>query len=918
MQHTDPADLGETRAAAHTAAGPLLRSKLGPPTQRRDALPRPRLETLLAEAPRPGLTLLSAPAGFGKSTLLAQWAAAAGQPIAWLSLDETDNDPARFARGLAAALETAGLRLPDDVHALLQARQPLPPQAILAALLNTLNDRTEPFALLLDDYQAIDAAPVHAAVTLILDHLPPAMQLLMATRADPPLPLARLRARGLLQEIRARDLRFAREECAAFLNELRGLDLSAEQITALEARTEGWAAGLHLAALSMQHHPDPAAFVHDFSGSHRFVLDYLGEEVLGRLPPATHAFLLETAALTRLSGPLCAAALGWDDAGAASRSQALLEELERSNLFLMPLDEQRSWYRYHPLFADLLRARLQQSQPDKLPVLQARAAAWCAREAASAKDEHLAREASAYALAARDFTLAVGVIETHALAWLVRGEWTAFLDWVAALPPEVLGARPRLLLYRAAALMLRGQAASAADVLRQAEQLVETMEPTAERAQLQGYIAAIRVGTADAVGDVPRTLALAREALDRLPAHDSMNRTTALFALGHAHYLRGEFAAAADAWSAARRHGETTANLYAILLATAQICKIHRIEGRLNQAATEYREALEHTAALGGRRFLGTGLVRISLGDILRERNDLDGAEREVLEGLAIERPYGAGNTLAFGHVALARVRQARGDLAGAGDALREAFDLIGSMPIYPEIAGLARAARVSGWLAQGDLASAAAHVQAFQMAEEALPEIVRELDELVRARVLLAQGDAEAAARRCAQLARAAEPAGRRGRLVEILVVQALAHHACRHASHARLALEGALALAASEGYTRVFLDEGEPMAGLLATAAAPEHAAYARQLLAAFEAAGAMPGKSPASIPALLAVPLTLREIEVLRLVAAGMTNAEIARELVVAIGTVRAHTAAIFRKLDVRNRTEAVARARALKLL
>lgn len=911
MPRRQPGEQVKGDAAAPRFEAPLLRSKLTPPAPRRDSLRRPRLEALLLEAPRPGLTLLSAPAGFGKSTLLAQWAAAAGQPVAWLSLDEMDNDPARFARELAAALETAGLRLAGDVHALLQARQPLPPQAILAELLNSLNDRTEPFALLLDDYQAIDAAPVHAAVTLILDHLPPAVRLLIATRADPPLPLARLRARGLLQEIRARDLRFAIEECAAFLNELRGLGLSTEQIAALEARTEGWAAGLHLAALSMQRHPDPAEFVRDFSGSHRYVLDYLAEEVLGRLPPATHAFLLETAPLTRLSGPLCAAVLGWDDADAASRSQALLEELERSNLFLMPLDEQRSWYRYHPLFADLLRARLQQSQPGRLPVLQARAAAWCAREAAAAKDEHLAREAIAYALAARDFALAAGVIETHALAWLMRGEWSAFLDWVAALPPEVVSVRPRLLLYRAATLGLRGQATAAAQVLRQAERLVESMEPAPERAQLQGYIAAIRVANADAAGDVPRALALAREALDRLPAYDFMNRTTALFALGHAHFLQGDLAAATEAWSAARHTGETTANLYAILLATAQLGKIHRIAGRLVQTAAEYREALERGAALGGRRFLGTGLVRICLADILREWNQIETAEHEVLEGLAIEQPYGNGSTLAFGHVTLARVRQARGDLAGAGDALRKALDLIKAAQIYPEIAAQARAAQVAWWLAQGDLASAVAHVHALEPAEATAPEIVRELDELVHARVQLAQGEADAAARRCAQLARAAEPAGRRGRLVEILAVQALAHHACRHASHARLALVGALALAAPERYTRVFLDEGTPMAELLATMSAAEHAAYVQELLAAF-------GRGPAAIPAAPAAPLTLREIEVLRLVAAGMTNAEIAQELVVAIGTVRAHTAGIFRKLDVRNRTEAVARARALKLL
>jgi LuxR family maltose regulon positive regulatory protein len=450
-------------AAAGRAAEPdvLLATKLDVPQRRPGLLPRPRLLGRLAAGMEQELTLVCAPAGFGKTSLLGDWARHARQPVAWLSLDAGDDDPVRFWRYVAAALDRAGIAVGERLAPLLRGPEPASLETVVTALINELVARSEEVTLLLDDYQLIQVPPIHDSLTLLLDRAPPMLRLVLASRADPPLPLARLRARGQLAELRERDLRFTMEESAALLRETSGLELPASSLDAVATRTEGWVAGLQLAALSLHGHPDPAGFVATFSGSDRYVLDYLAEEVLDRQPEPLRLFLLDTSVLERLSGPLCDAVTGRTD------SQRLLEQAERANLFLVPLDGQRRWWRYHRLFADLLRARLRQTQPERVGGLHQAAAAWCERNG-------LVDDAIRHALAAGDQVWAARLIERHFDALLRRAEGATVDRWVAALPAELVRARPRLLVAQAVWALLGGRVEEAEPLVDQAETALES------------------------------------------------------------------------------------------------------------------------------------------------------------------------------------------------------------------------------------------------------------------------------------------------------------------------------------------------------------------------------------------------------------------------------------------------------------
>jgi ATP/maltotriose-dependent transcriptional regulator MalT len=867
-----------------------------------------------------------APAGFGKTALLADWARRSGRPVAWLSLDTADNDPVRFWRHLAAALDGVRAAAGQRVTALLG----LPPrslEAVVTALVNELDAAPGELVLVLDDYHLIEAPAVHESVVFLLEHLPAGLRLAVACRADPPLPLARLRAGGELAELRGDQLRFTRDEAAALLGEAAGPGLAEDVVAALEARTEGWAAGLQLAGLSLRGHADPAGFVAGFSGSHRYVLDYLTEEVLDRQPEPVRAFLLQTSVLDRLCGPLCDAVTG------RAGSQQLLEAIERANLFLTPLDEVRGWWRYHPLFADLLRVRLGQQQPERLPALHRAAGAWC-------EQRGLVDEAVRHTLAAGDAAWAARLVERHIGATLPWAEGATVTRWLAGLPGEQVRARPRLCALRAVQAIGAGQAGELEHWLDAAEAALasEPAEETAGEqpaADLPETLASLRADLARLRGDAGTTSRLAKQLLARRSTGEV--RFHARWNLARASWLNGELGAAESALAelaATRPDGEILG--LAVWWERGQVL---RAQGRLGAALASYRQALAADAHPEAPALSALGLMHPGVAAVLYERDELAGALEHATEGLAGCRQLATGWSVTSGRmlaealVILARIRQALGDQPAASAAISEAGD-VGPSPDVADLFNPAGAQRTRLLLAQGQLAQAAAWVAARGMDPADQPGYPREREYLLLARLLIATGEPERALPLLGRLHAAAAAQDRTGSLVEVRAVTALALAACGQDAAAVAALAGALTLAWPEGYVRVFADEGAPLAAVLDRLTAGQRSgrmspapgvptAYLRRLQAAFgprDASAVPPPPAPAAEVAApaLAEPLTGRELQVLALLAAGTSNQQIASELVVALETVKKHVSHILGKLGAANRTQAVARARALGLL
>jgi LuxR family maltose regulon positive regulatory protein len=618
----------EVRVTEYRAAGDhdaLLATKLDVPQRRPGLLPRPRpLERLAAGTGRE-LTLVCAPAGFGKTSLLGDWARQARRPVAWLSLDAGDDDPVRFWRYVAAALDRAGIAVGERLAPLLRGPQPASLETVVTTLVNELAARSEEVTLLLDDYQLVQAPPIHAGLALVL-----------ASRADPPLPLARLRVRGQLAELREHDLRFTVEETAALLRERSGLELPASSLAALAARTEGWVAGLQLAALSLHGHPDPAGFVASFSGSDRYVLDYLAEEVLDRQPEPLRAFLLETSVLERLSGPLCDAVRGRTD------SQRLLEQAERANLFLVPLDSQRRWWRYHHLFADLLRARLRQTQPERVAGLHQSAAAWC-------DGNGLVDEAIRHALAAGDQVWAARLVERHFDALLRRAEGATVDRWVAWLPAELVRSRPRLLVAQAVWALLGGRVEEAEPLLEQAEAALAAggdtpgqpgpaYEPSVGRAasriaNLPASIALTRAELARRRGDAEGIAASAQQALARLSGDDRALRLQVDWFLAVADWFGGRLASAEPALAGVVARQRAAGESYLAVRPACDLGQVQHARGRLAAALGTYEQALE-IATESGRPLPPAGMARVGMAAVLRERGELEAALAHATEGV--------------------------------------------------------------------------------------------------------------------------------------------------------------------------------------------------------------------------------------------------------------------------------------------
>ena len=904
-------------------AGPLLETKLHVPRWRRGLVARPRLSERLSRGAESALTLVSAPAGFGKTTLLAEWlavAAADGRSAAWLSLDQRDNDPALFWTYLVAALKTAAHGVGARALSLLQSPQP-PTEAGLATLLNDLGAIPNDVVLVLDDYHVIDSRDVQDGMAFLLEHLPPRIHLVIGSRADPALPLARLRGRGELVEIRAADLRFTPDEAAAYLTGVMGLGLTAADVAALEGRTEGWIAALQLAALSMQGREDAAAFIAGFAGDDRYIVDFLAEEVLQRQPEHVQQFLLQTSILERLSGPLCDAVTGRDG------GKAKLAGLERGNLFLVPLDDRRRWYRYHQLFADVLQARLRDEQPDDVPDLHRRASGWYEQNGEPS-------EAIRHALAAGDFERAANLVELAIPAMRRSRQEAAVHGWLELLPDEVVRVRPVLSVGVAGALLARGELEGVEGWLGDAERWLDgatglgqgSQAPSAEMVvvddegfrRLPAMIALYRAALALARGDVPGTVRHARRTLDLSPAGDHLGRAAAAGLLGLASWSSGDLEAGHSAYAecmAGLRRAGHIADTFGCAIALADI---RLAQGRLGEAMRTYEQALQRAPEQGGPVLRGTADMYVGMSELHRERNDLPAATLNLLRSRELGEHMGLPQNRYRWRVAMARIRQAEGDLGGALDLLDEAERLYVS-DFFPNVRPVpALRARVS--VAQGEVGAALGWARERGLSVEDDLSYLREFEHITLARVLLARYATERAERSVHEatrllerLLRAAEAGARWGSVIEILLLQALAHQARGDIPAALAPLQRALTLAEPEGYVRIVVDEGPSMAALLQAVAKQGTARnYARRLLAAVS-------KTEDSTPANqgLIEPLSERELDVLRLLGTDLDGPEIARQLIVSLNTMRTHTRNIYAKLGVNNRRAAVRRAKELDL-
>ena len=899
----------------------LLRTKLFIPRPRQNLVSRPRLVERLNSGLDGKLTLIAAPAGFGKTTLLSEWLHQSPCYVAWLSLDDGDNDSTRFWTYFITSIQQLRSDLGEGALALLQSLQAPPIASILTTLINDITAFPDAFAIVLDDYHLIDSQPIHEALTFLIAHLPVNMHLVMTTRIDPPLPLARLRARDKLTEIRANDLRFTVDETRSFLTRELGINLTTEEITVLEERTEGWIAGLQIAALSIQGHDDISGFIRTFSGSHRHILGYLADEVINQRPKGTLNFLLRTSILDRLCGPLCDAVTG-EDGG-----QEILESLEHANLFITPLDDEGKWYRYHHLFAEVLQARLRQNYPDLPTELHQRASIWY--------EEHDSMpEAVQHALAADEVDRAAQLIGRQRWILLGRGEAIALHRWLDILPVELLRKHPGLSLAYAWILSLLEQLETIEAHLLDAEYAlanstsITSQETVEDSGTIRGEIATLRAEIALSQLDIPRAIALCREALELLPEENTMMRGVTTYYLGHAERRDGNMIEAERAYTEAGNIGLQTDNLLLALHALANLSSVQITMGRLKEAARTSQRILEVTEERQRQSWPVAGLAYQGLSKLYYEWNDLDAAERYSRQGIEYGQRGGLIG-LEFNSLSvLASTLQAQGDSSGADEMLRE-IGVINDKNHHPVYTSQSAAWEARLRLQQGRIEQAILWAKScgLKMENSEWP-YPRAVEYLTLARVLIAQGKFEGVEGIMNRLFQASEANKRTGDLIEILTQQALYWYALNKKDHAFQRIEHALKLAEPEGYIRSFVDEGEPIQLLLLDyqswiskrhdggfdSEAIRLLAYTDRLLAAF---------SPRSLterlkPATMLEPLSERELDVLQLIAAGRSNKEIAEILVIAVSTVKSHINNLYGKLGTNRRTQAIALARKHGLL
>lgn len=917
-----------TSSAAFRASNHLLLDiKLHAPRLRTSLVHRLHLIERLQQGIQGSLVLVSAPAGFGKTTLLAQWLAESGILAAWFSLSPEDNDPIRFLSYIIAALQTLDPLIGITATTLLHASTAVSLDAVLAMLINDLtNYERGQITLVLDDYQFITVGPIHHILAYLIEHIPPQLHLVIATRSDPPLPLARLRARGQLTEVRAADLRFAPSEASIFLHEVMGLNLSGEAVTTLDDRTEGWIAGLQLAALSLRGRADVAEFLAAFSGSHRFVLDYLSEEVFLQQPASVQTFLLHTCILERMTGPLCNALTKQAD------GQAILEAVDKANLFLVSLDDERQWYRYHHLFAQVLRARLQQTAPTMIPELHRRASQWY-------EQNGLIVEAVQHGLSATDFERVADMIEPIGMMMAFQGQLQTVLGWFNALPKSIIHARPLLSIHYATVLLLTHQIEACSVRLQEIEQILPMDKSSVLTRRVLGMAAVLRATLALYRGEGPLCITLAQQALDLLPETEQIWRLPARVHLIRMHLLSGDVRQTSIDWvaevvaSACRSGDFLTALSSIVMLARLQI-----MQGHLRQAATTCgkathlipeQEVFEAIAGNAAYYFL--------MAELRYEHNDLFEAEQLMTQGMPLinEALLIDARSLIVGYTTQARLQQALGKHSQALETLDTFISLARERHFATWMIDRIDALRAQIELAQGNLAAAVHWAeQNSWLTEDQDQSYSHEREYLTLVRVYIAQRRHNSkndliheAIHLLDCLQQEAEKYDRMGSVLEILILRVLLSDVLGEQQQVMSILKRAVTLAEPEGYVRIFVDEGKEMKRLLTQLQARDHSAqgYLQTLLAAYESSSPAPAELALSMETAhtepvqsLVDPLSARELEVLRLLAKGASNAAIAEQLVLATSTVKRHMSNMFLKLAVSNRTEAVARARELKIL
>ncbi len=904
----------------------ILATKLYIPPTREKAIARPHLiEKLLNGVSRPGnFTLVSGPAGFGKTTLLSEFVTRLRQPAAWVSLDEGDNDPIQFWTYLITACQSILGDVGEPALELLNAPQTLPDETIPSILINDLSKQEGSIVLVLDDYHAIQTPSIHTGLQFLLDHLPHNLHVVVSTRTDPPLPLARFRARNQLVEIRTQNLRFSIEEAAEFLNHTMGLDVSVEDVVALEERTEGWAAGLQLAALSMQGRSDIAGFVEAFTGSHLYVAEYLVEEILKQQPEDAQSFLLQTSILERLNAGLCEAVSGCTD------GQAILTALHRANVFVISLDHEGRWFRYHHLFADLLRSRLPQAlKTEVILKLHRRASVWY---------EHngFPLEAINHALAAEDLERGADLVKQSAPALIFSGRIKTLRRWLEALPQASFQAYPQLTFYQFWIDVLQNRADLSKQAIQEKEDLLKELPSTPENDRLRGELMAVVCRAVALSGRTSEGIRLAQEALAYLPTDGLAARARALSALAAAYDLEGRADEAKPAYQESFSQAVAVGDfrLAAHTLMVEGLIQIHY--GQLHEAAKTFQTIVDMAPeepawvnsaknVKSNRVFLPTGQGYIGLGCIHLEWNDLDAAENYLERGMDLCRQGGL-DGIFIGKMRMSRLRQAKGDLTGALEEIQvpQQIQRVDNFNLVTRQIQIA--------LAEKDI-NHAKHLAAplTKMIDRdpdtiQMPLLFFEILEAVIARVYLARGEFEKALHLLDRLQATAGPGKRAGRLIEVYLLTALAYQKQNEGVLTPEAIESfeyALALSEPAGYVLLFLEEGPEVMPLLNTVIERSVVSagvreYAHRLLDAFGMIGKPAAPRLTGEAVGLVEPLTPREMEVLELLAAGDSNQTIAAKLVITLRTVKKHTSNIYGKLNASSRTQAVALARELGLL
>jgi LuxR family maltose regulon positive regulatory protein len=918
-------------------ARPLLATKLYVPPVRPRLVPRQRLVDRIKSGLHRKLTLVSAPAGFGKTTLLSECTARFEQPVAWLALDEADNDPARFLTYLVAALQTVEPGVGSGALGALQAARPPGKGSILELLVGDLVDISTPFILVLDDYHTIEAESVHDTLTFMVDHQPPQMHLVILTRTDPPLPIARLRGRGQVTELRQNDLRFSYNEAAAFLSEAMGLQLSGDDVAMLSSRTEGWIAGLQMAAVSMQGREDPAGFVQAFAGSHRHILDYLMEEVLEQQPAAVQAFLLRTSILNRLRGSLCDAIM--DRRGVEQGTeedphsrplsrpkspvtgQEMLEYLERANLFVVSLDHDRRWYRYHHLFADLLRQRLKQSQPNIVPELHHRASLWF-------EQNQLTAQAIDHAVDGQNYDRALGLIEAGAEAALKRSELATLQGWLEALPAGMVRTRPLLCIYHTWGLLLSGSP------VEEAEARLQQAVDADHDGSFAGEVLAIRSLIATYQRKIDQVTELSRRALELIPDDRLFFRSLVAGFMGYNALYTGDLVAARQALTEAMKISQRAGNLMNQVLAMSHLGDVCMFEVQLREARDWYESALALSVDDQGRLEPIAGVVLIGLGQMSMSQYRLQEAEEHLAKGSELVQRWGKAGALG-GYIGLAQVKQLQGDLESAHELLQKAetlalqFDAMQADDVYVATEKARLGIRqgdleaVEKWFLESGLDNQIDLYQRTSDGSQLVP-FNRVIQYLTVIHLHLSQGRPDEALRISGPLRQMVEAEGWMLYALRLLVLEAIALHQQDHLEQALERLERALSMSEPDRVDGLIAAEGAPMAALLRHANSKGiFPAYASKLLALIEAPPDEAAPSPEQVTAPahrqpLADPLTERELEVLRLLASPLSTSEIAERLFISVSTVRSHTKSIYGKLNAHRRLEATERAEELNLI